>query len=295
MHIGLLDTDGHNFPNLALMKISAGYKRHGHTVEWRTALDHYDVVYQSKVFTFTPDTDVYNADAVIRGGTGYGTSGKLPDEIEHMMPDYGLYGIKDTAYGFLTRGCPRNCAFCVVSGKEGGRSVKAADLSEWWDGQAGIELMDPNLLACREHLELLNQLAESGARVNFNQGLDCRLLNEDNIRMLNKIKIKNIHFAWDLMPQTEDVLKGLREYAQYAERKPHGSYAAVYVLVNYNTSAEEDLYRIYKLREMKYDPYVMIYDKINAPVTAKHMARWVNNKRVWRSCGRFEDYDVKKE
>lgn len=289
MKIGLLDVDGHNFPNLALMKLSAWHKQQGDTVETWMAIDHYDRVYQSKVFTFSPDIDVINADEVVQGGTGYNLINKLPDEIEHMMPDYSLYNITDTAYGFLTRGCPRGCSFCIVASKEGCGSRKVADLSEWWNGQKNIELLDPNLLACKESDDLLSQLAESKAWVNFNQGVDCRLLNEDNITALNAVRIKMLHFAWDMMSESESVLRGLELYAKHGsiqdERKRR-----VYVLTNYGTTQEENLYRIYKLREMKYDPYVMIYDKESAPTELKRMARWVNSKYIWRSCERFEDY-----
>lgn len=293
MRIGLIDVDGHHYPNLALMKLSAWHKARGDTVEWWWGLGQYDRVYMSKVFdeTYSPDIpEPLNAAEIIKGGTGYGLDNKLPDEIEHIYPDYSLYPelTKDTAYGFLTRGCPRGCPFCIVAGKEGRRTVKVADLPEWWYGQKNIVLMDPNLLACLDHMELLGQLADSKAWVDINQGADARLLTEGNIAALNKVKIKMIHFAWDLMEQSDIVLRGLELYAKYGvleERRRR-----VYVLTNYNTNMDEDLYRIYKLREMKYDPYVMVYDKPNAPKEIKRLQRWVNNKFIWRSCERFEDY-----
>lgn len=293
MKIGLIDVDGHNYPNLALMKISAWHKAQGDEVEWWWGFSEYDRVYMSKVFdeTYTPDIpEPLNAKEIVKGGTGYGLGNKLPDEIEHIYPDYSLYPelTKDTAYGFLTRGCPRGCHFCIVAGKEGRRSVKVADLSEWWSGQKNIVLMDPNTLACPDHIGLLGQLADSGAWVDINQGADARLLTEDNIAALNRIKIKMIHFAWDMMEQSESVLRGLELYARYGslgERRRR-----VYVLTNYNTSMEENLYRVYKLREMQFDPYVMIYDKPHAPKDIKRLQRWCNNKFIWRSCEKFEDY-----
>ena len=291
MKIGLIDVDSHNFPNLALMKLSAYHKARGDTVEWWNGLTHYDRVYMSKVFDATYSEDVefcIQADEVIRGGTGYGLDNKLPEEIEHIMPDYSLYGIKNTAYGFLTRGCPRACPFCIVAEKEGRKSAKVADLTEWWNGQKHIVLLDPNLLACREHLDLLNQLADSCSWVDFTQGLDARLLNEENILALNRIKTKMLHFAWDLMPESHAVLEGLALYKKLGtldERRTR-----VYVLVNYNTTMEENLYRVYHLRELGFDPYVMVFDKPNAPKEIKRLQRWVNNKFIWRSCERFEDY-----
>ena len=293
MRIGLIDVDGHHYPNLALMKLSAWHKARGDTVEWWWGWGQYDRVYMSKVFdeTYTPDIpEPLNAAEIIKGGTGYGLDNRLPNKIEHIYPDYSLYPelTKDTAYGFLTRGCPRGCPFCIVAGKEGRRSVKVSDLSEWWRGQKNIVLMDPNILACPDHMELLEQLADSGAWVDINQGADARLLTEDNIAALNQVKLKMIHFAWDMMEQSGAVLRGLGLYAKYGELDERK--CRVYVLTNYNTTMEENLYRVYKLREMKFDPYVMIYDKPHAPKDIKRLQRWCNNKFIWRSCEKFEDY-----
>lgn len=298
MKIGLIDVDGHHYPNLALMKLSAWHKARGDTVEWWWGWGQYDRVYMSKVFdeTYTPDVpEPPNAKEIIKGGTGYGLDNKLPEEVEHIYPDYSIYPefTKDTAYGFLTRGCPRGCHFCVVAKKEGQGSVKVANLSEWWRGQRNIVLMDPNILACPDHIELMGQLADSKAWVDINQGLDCRLLTERNIEVINRIKLKEIHFAWDYMKESEAVLRGLKLYASLATRKPHGQYGTVFCLTNYDTTMDENLYRIYTLRDMGYDPYVMIYDKPHAQREIKYLQRWCNNRMIFKKEPDFHKYNPK--
>lgn len=299
MKVGLIDVDSLNFPNLALMKISAWHKAQGDEVEWWWGFSHYDRVYMSKVFdaTYTPDIpEPLNAKEISKGGTGYGLDNKLPPEIEHIYPDYSIYPdlTKDTAYGFLARGCPRGCHFCIVAGKEGRKSIKVADLSEWWNGQKNIVLMDANILACPQHMELLQQLIDSKAWVDINQGMDCRLLTKQNIEAINRLKLREIHFAWDYMRESKAVLRGLELYASLATRKPHGRYATVYCLTNYDTTMEENLYRIYTLRDMGYDPYVMIYDKPHAPREVRLLQRWCNNRLIFRAEPDFNKYDPKR-
>lgn len=290
--IGLIDVDSHHFPNLALMKISAWHKSKGDTVEWCFPLDHYDIVYQSKVFddTYSPDIEwIPNADKIIKGGTGYGLDNRLPDEIEHIYPDYSIYPdlTKDTAYGFLTRGCPRHCAFCIVGDKEGLKSIKVADLSEFWRGQKKIVLLDPNILACKDRMNLLDQLIESRAVVDFSQGLDIRLTNEAVADKLNRIRVKRLHFAWDNPEQ--DLTPYFKRFTEAYNRK-NSAGKVVYVLVNFNSTMEQNLYRIYTLRDLGYDPYVMVYDKPHASREIKDLQRWVNNRFIFRKVKKFEDY-----
>jgi hypothetical protein len=290
MRIGMLDVDGHNFPNLALMKLSAWHKAQGDTVEWCIPMARYDRVYMAKIFDFAPDiAECIQADEIIKGGTGYDLQNKLPDEIEMMFPDYSLYNITDTAYGFLTRGCPRNCPFCIVGRKEGLKTVQVAELSNFWNGQKEIKLLDPNITAFKECDRLFQDLIDSKAWVDFTQGLDIRLMTDKKVNLLNQMKVKMLHFAWDNYEfNTYDKLKRFRPLLKYDSRK-----LKVYVLTNYNTTIEQDLERIYKLRELDYDPYVMIYEKWKAPKRIKEMQRWVNNKIIWRTCDRFENYSRK--
>ena len=311
--IGLIDVDGgKTFPNLALMKISAWHKAQGNEVSWYNPFNGwYDDVYLSKVFSFTPDYDYcINATNVHRGGTGYCidlVDGKevyhkerdtdLPYEIEHMYPDYSLYPdlTKDTAYGFLTRGCPRGCSFCIVAGKESRCSRKVADLSEFWNGQKKIVLCDPNILACPDWKDLLNQLRDSHAMVDFNQGLDIRMMTREKIDLLNQIKIAEIHFAWDRYQDKDLILPKFKMFSEHTTiRKKNTEHAAiVYTLVNFNTTLEQDLERIYTLRDLGFWAYVMIYDKEHCDPIYKALSRWVNNRFVFAKCPRFEDYKQK--
>jgi len=290
MKIGLIDADGHNFPNLPLMKISAYHKNLGDDVQWCVPLLKYDRVYVSKVFDFTPDFDTYvDTKELIRGGTGYDLKNVLPKEVEEIFPDYELYPkYQGKAYGFLTRGCPNNCPFCIVTPKEGRKVIKVADITDFWTDQKEIILLDANMTAYKSALELCDQIIETKARITFNQGLDIRFMTEDFAHKIQQMKIKMLHFAWDL-PKFEDVivknLKTFRSYWNLNERN-----LRVYVLTNWNTDIEYDLYRIYTLKELGYDPYVMIFDKHKAPKQIKRLQRWVNNKFIFRSCEKFEDY-----
>lgn len=306
--IGLIDVDGHNFPNIPLMKISAWHKSQGDFVEWYDPMfsDEKDIVYMSKVFSFTDDY-LYpiRAKKIVKGGSGYCISlenGKevfdsnldvdLPYEIEHIYPDYSLYPdmTVDTAYGFLTRGCPRGCSFCHVEAKEGRASRKVADLSEFWNGQKNIVLCDPNILACRQWKELLQQLIDSKAWVDINQGLDIRLMTEEKAEMIKQIKTKNLHFAWDRYEDKEKILpkfKMFKEITGIDYRK-----LGVFVLCNFDTTIEQDKERIYLLRDLGFNPYVMLYDKEHIPKghDLRQLQRWVNNRFVFAKCKTFEEY-----
>ena len=302
MKIGLIDVDGHNFPNIPLMKISAWHKARGDRVEWYDTwggiAEEYDKVYMSKVFSFTPDYPypIY-AKEVQRGGSGYCielVGGKeiyhrerdqnLPDEIEHIYPDYSIYPelTKDTAYGFLTRGCPRGCGFCHVEAKEGKCSRKVADLSEFWDGQKNIILCDPNILACKDHIGLLQQLADSQARVDFNQGLDIRLVNDGNLKLLRQIKIKKVHFAFDDYRQKDVIMPRMVKVKDITGWSRNKGQVTVFILCNFDTTIEQDLERIQFCRSLNWSPYPMIYDKEHCDPIYRKLQRWCNNVIFWR-------------
>lgn len=309
MNIGLIDVDNWGnkncFPNLPLMKISQFYKQNDHCVEWYEEGKDYDLVFKSKVFSFSGDVPVVGDVSEVRtGGTGYfihlqngveifdrECHQNLINPIEHIYPDYSLYGITDTAYGFCSRGCPRGCDFCVVGKKEGRKSYKVADLSEFWKGQKKIELLDPNTFACKEWEDILDQLIESGAIVNFNQGVDVRILNDRKIEKLKQVKIKQVHFAfdrfqdWDLV--TENLLK-VKEATGWDRQT-----VTVYILTNFDTTFEQDLERCLFVRDVcGFNPYVMRYDKEHIPRGSKvnALARWINWKKFCWTIPTFEEY-----
>lgn len=305
--IGLIDVDGHNFPNIALMKISAYHKSIGDSVEWYEPLfsGHMDRVYMSKVFSFTPDYEYFiDADEIIGGGTGYaihlengkevfdGTKDKpLPDEIEHIYPDYSIYGITDTAYGFMTRGCPRNCPFCIVGKKEGCKAYTVAPLSEFWRGQKHIVLLDPNPIAVPDWKQNLQQLIDSNALVDFTQGIDMRLMTTEKAEYIRKIKVKTVHFAWDRYADKEMIVPKFRTFKEVTGW--HRSKLVVYVLTNFDSTFEQDIERIYTLRELGFSPDVRIYEKYLLPKghLIRKLQRYVNSPQIFNSVKRFEDYE----
>lgn len=309
MKIGLIDVDNRLklnkcFPNLPLMKLSSYHKNNGDCVEWYNPKNIYDVVYASKVFSFTKEQhEAIRTKELKYAGSGYciylkngiehfdeSKNVNLPYEIEHIYPDYSLYNITDTAYGFMSRGCPRNCGFCHVAQKEGDKAYKVADLKEFWNDQKKIEILDPNTFACNEWKDIIQQLIDSKAWVNFNQGVDIRLLNREKIHMLSQVKIKHIHFAFDRYQDKriiEKALLDIKEITKWDRAK-----VTVYVLTNFDTTLEQDLERIMFIRSLNFQPYVMRYNKDNIPRghIQNKLARWVNTKMIFWLCDDFERY-----
>lgn len=318
--VGLIDVDGHNYPNLCLMKISAYYKSIGAQVEWwnRDENKRYDIVFMSKIFSdaYSPDIpEPTNAVRVVKGGTGYAIkleNGKeiyykeldppLPAQVESIYPDYSLYpeytgyGLplkKQTAYGFLTRGCPMKCDFCHVSKKEGRCTHKVSKLSNFWNGQGTIRLSDPNILAYPKATDLLAELNETGSKIDFNQGLDARRIDSEKAELLARMKLVTPHFALDTMESIEAVTKGIRLYVD-AYKKIHGNWnwrkAKIFCLTNFNTTHEQDMERIKIIQECECQPYVMIYDKPSAPAITRRLQRWANNTRLFSKTKDFNEY-----
>lgn len=174
----------------------------------------------------------------------------------------------------------RLCGFCHVGGKEGRASRKVADLSEFWRGQKNVVIMDPNILACPERRDLLEQLVASRAYVDFNQGLDIRLVDKDVADLLGKMRIERLHFAWD--NPAEDLRPYFQRFSDWYRRKDPRK-KGVYVLTNFNSTPEEELARVYALRDLGYSPYVMIYSKDQAPQETRHLQRWCNNRLIFKA------------
>lgn len=256
VEIGLIDVDGFHFPNLALMKISAFYKKQGYNVEWCFNFKHYDKVFMSKVFTFTPDYyQSVLADEIIKGGSGYDYETLLPKEIDDICPDYSLYSKYKEAYGFLTRGCTNKCAWCLVPKKEGNISAYQ-DIEQFLDGRRTAILMDNNVLAHKHGLQQIEKIIRLGIKVDFNQGLDCRIIanNEHIAELLAKVKwLTPLRMACDTvsqMPYIEKAAYLLRKH----NIKPKRLFA--YVLVKEIPDALE---RLQLLRSLDIFPFAMAF------------------------------------
>jgi hypothetical protein len=276
--IGLLQVDG-KWPNLALMHLSTWFRAQGEQVSHIGYIEQEGCrqVYASKVFSFSR-CDSLREDA-IRGGTGWPDwreLAPLPPEAEHCYPDYESFGC-DYAMGYLTRGCIRRCPFCLVYEKEG-MIHHHASLSEWWHGQDRIRLLDANLTAHTDILDYLHELMRSGAQVDFSQGLDARLVTEEMCGVLRFVRRwGRYHSAWDNPAEEYQILRGLRLLRDMVSQHD----LMVYVLIGFNTSPEEDLYRVQKLREERIDAFVMPYDRADS--YQRRFARWVNHKGIFKS------------
>lgn len=291
MKIGLLAVDGHNFPNLALMKLSAWHKAQGDTVELARSFGHYDLLYKSKVFTFSTErTFLVNADKIINGGTGYRDyTTSLPYEIEHICPDYSLYPQFSAAYGFLTRGCPNKCGWCVVPKKEGAIRPHA-ELSEFIADRKEAILLDNNVLASNFGLSQIEEIIRRGIRVDFNQGLDARIIanNPDVARLLAKVKwMQYIRMAYDHAANEEPVMCAI-ENLKAAGVKPYRMF--FYVLVK---DVPDALRRIEQLRTAGAQPFAQPYrdfeNNIRPTQEQKRLARWCNHKAIFKSI-KFSEY-----
>lgn len=288
--IGLIDVDNTGFPNLALMKISSFHKAKGDDVEF-VSLGNYDITYMSKIFTYSPDyvPSLSNLGKIIRGGTGYDLTIKLPNEIENMQPDYSLYGIKNTSYGFITRGCNRKCTYCVVPQKEGKPKIWST-VERLANGNKNLVILDNNILASKFGIEQIKEIIRLGLKVDFNQGLDARLVTDEIADLLAKVKyIKSIRFACDSSFMTKRVIEAMEKLVKRGVKK--------YRFNNYLLLTDDinDSYvRAKAMRDygvhIAPQPY-RTFDKINKPPQwQKDFARWGNKKQLYDAID-FKEYE----
>jgi hypothetical protein len=286
MKIGLIDVDGRHFPNLALMKLAAYHRQNSGTVEWVNHFERYDKVYQSKVFTFTPDVStVIQSEEIIKGGTGY----KMYDELfcDDTEPDYSIYPQFEHTYGFLTRGCVRHCPWCIVPKKEG-MIRPYRDISDVLQDRKSAILMDNNVLACEHGLQQLERIIDLKGKVDFNQGLDARLVTNDIAQLLSKIKwIRFIRFSCDTTPAVEPLLKAIEKLNKYGVKNYR---IFVYLLVKDVADANE---RCKILKKSGVNPFAQTYrsyeSNIQPTVEQKKFAWYVNQKAVFKAT-EWEDY-----
>lgn len=288
MDVCLIDVDS-KIPNLALMRASTYHKQRGDNVKlgYDPLFDHPDLAYASKIFDFTPEPEYMPDCEILKGGSGYDLTAKMPfDDYDRIMPDYSLYSRNDYALGRFTRGCPNKCPWCVVPKMDGNVVRHVADLKDFWEGQSVVRLLDDNIMAdndefCRD----CEQLHNAGVSVIW-EALDIRLINEQTAKALASVKrAKSIHFAWDGNSQDNAIVKGLEIL------KKHGIkpwMLMFYVLVGFNTSPDYDMHRITTLHKLGTNPFVMPFDKSDP--YQRHLARWCNNKFIFKKTT-FENYE----
>lgn len=298
MNIGLIAVDS-DYPNLALMKISAWHKSQGDSVEWYNPFDSYDIVYMSKIFSFTPDYGqwITNTKHIRKGGTGYDLYSVLPEEMEFVTPDYSLYPSIDnkTAYGFLTRGCPNKCKWCVVPRKEGNIRpyMDVDDVAV--DGRTNLVLMDNNILACDYGLEQIQKIIDRGYRVDFNQALDARLVTDDIAKLLAKVRwIDVIRFGCDTPRQIEECEEAMSMIDSY--RKNPAQYLMYTMIGNDFDEALNRLshWKTFKRVRIVAQPFRDVDNPHQiVPQWQKDMARWAMRREIYTTCN-FKDYEPRK-
>lgn len=319
MKIGLVDVDGHAkkkkwgatiYPNLTLAKIARYWRNRGGQISWASPMEHYDIVYMSKVFNFSPDdTYIYDADKIIKGGTGYDPLSQLPDEIDRLQPDYSIYPNipKDTAYGFLTRGCPNKCRWCVVPKKEG--AIRPyMDVDEIAiEGRRKLVLMDNNILAAGDYcIQQLQKIIERGYRVDFNQALDARLVTDEIAQLLAKVKWldnNRIRFGCDTHGQIAECERAMNMINRYGFT---GQYFLYTMLTSdFRECYERITYWWHRTQETRAShqgryvyPHAQPYRDPNnphhiIPQWQKDMAGWVNKKAHFVAHS-FEEFEPRK-
>lgn len=310
MAIGLIDIDS-KIPNLALMKLSTYYKNLGEDVEFVQQGKEYEKIFASAIFTKSKNECEklieHYRDKIEIGGTGWNMHKVLDKEIEYSKPDYNLYSAEEIAsrmkgimtkgrklqkateivnagMGFTSRGCIRECGFCFVPKKEG-KFRNVAEIKDLINPKSNILILhDNNLTADPNCIDKLHEIRDRKLIIDINQGCDVRLVNDDIAKALGEVKhLRSLHYAWDLMGFEKQVMEGIKTLSNHIKPYRH----MCFVLVGFNTTFEEDMYRFRKLRELNVDPFIMIYNQ-KEDRRLKHFARWVNS-RIYKSC-KWEEY-----
>lgn len=285
MKIGLISVDS-KIPNLALMKISAHHKENQDEVYLYNPLfsEVPDILYSSKIFKFSPDFEYYPENCkIIKGGSGFSLASFLEPEIENIYPDYSLFNC-DFALGFTSRGCFRKCSFCIVPEKEG-KLRPVTDIYSFWKGQKKISLLDNNIIALPDHFKLIcSQVKKENIEIDFNQGLDIRLINKENAKILSELRIKTLRFSWDNVNDEKYIDAG---FATLQEAGVRLNKLMVFCIIGFNSTRKEDLYRVNKLKKLGITPFAMPFDKSNK--YQKQFALWVNQTQIFKVTT-FEEY-----
>ena len=272
MKIGIYNLEP-KIVNVALMKISQYHKLRGDSVEpYNLLLRHnYDKIYASSIFDFTDKG--YVTSEMICGGSGFDVSSKLPPEIEVCDYDWDLYPDCDYSIIWFSQGCMRNCEWCIVREKEGFmHSVTPKNLNPRGES---IKVMDNNFFANPGWPEAIKQLAVWNQPVDF-QGIDVRLINEEQCQALKSLKLKRyLHIAWD--NPLEDLEPKLREITRWI--KPYRW--VCYVLIGFNSTKAQDMHRVKAIHNLGMCPFVMPYNKKD--LYQKRFARWVNHKAIFKT------------
>jgi len=309
MKILLVDVDS-KIPNLALMKLSTYHKSLGDSIELlKLNLPGYphnrkfksvdakgfDKVYVSTIFTVNQSKyEILNNDNVEYGGTGYDLTVKLSQEIDDLPEDYSIYPDNNISYGYITRGCIRNCSFCFVPKKEG----KLSYYNDWQkilqEGHKQIKFLDNNFLAYENHKEILQELIDAKVKVEFNQGLDIRLIDEENSELLKKLKYGDKYtFAFDNIKDEKIIVEKLRNYLSWGQNWR----LRLFIYCNADMSLSDVIYRIMFCKKNKIMPYLM-RDKncwldLNQKDFSTDLAGFVNQPNIIKKLD-FEEYLVKR-
>lgn len=292
MKIGILQVDGKNFINLALAKISHYHKLQNDNVEWYNIFEKYDIVYMSKVFSFTNDYpySIFNSKKVIKGGTGYDLSVKLHKEIDMLQPDYNFYNIKNFSYGFTTRGCVKNCNFCIVKEKEG--NIKEyMSIEEIAQNNKNVILMDNNILSCEHGINQLIKSIDLKLNIDCNQGLDKYFINSDIAKILVKIKwIKYIRLACDNINQIDKLI----EVVCLLRNLKKSIRIQVYVILLNRDDSLKIIETCKKLNVFVFSQPFLDFNKKNIIIEKwqKNLSRYTNRKEIYMSCS-IKDYIYK--